>query len=510
MDSVKRLMDKYVERDPGYAVGGVAAERVEEVSARDRAVGVAEEVAASVPEAKASRVVRVRVGKCAVAVSPDERLRRFFDEQLSFRNPRYDMQVRYRGDAGGLAPRLDLVWYRDGDACFPRGFLSRLIDWCHERRVKFQYEDECRKWPVASPMKLKVRLSAEQERVLGTIGTRRYGILVGALNSGKRLVAMARAVGRQERTLVLVKTKSQMYAWDAFLKESVECTVGFLGDGKKDVGADVLVAIDRSFYSMSEDEGATGRGVVLVDRVDEVNPKVLTSGLGAVDCGVSLGLACGRSRKDGLTGLMLAAAGPVVGELEAGKGSEKNLSVLVIDTNVAIGDGLDWGGIRRRLIEDDSRNLKISGDLAMYARAGKRALVVSHEKKHLEVVQLFLTKLNKQYSYVDSESGQKERAAQINRFRHGNSSVLLAPFKSLSGLEGQGLQFDFVFVVYPVRVESRVGYLIAGLLRKNGRVVEYRDKNKKLSGSLAGRLKLYGEMGMPVETASVDSSPDVG
>jgi hypothetical protein len=493
---VMRLFNKYVDRDPGYAPGG-AKEAKKETKETKGTTRVAEPGRATAPGREGeARIVRARIGKSVVIRSPGETLRFFLDRQLSFRNPRYEMQIKYRGDAGGMSPSLNLVRYKDGDAYAPRGFLSRLIDWCHEHRVKFEYVDECRKWPSRNPMGLKVRLDADQERALGAIGTRRYGILTGAPGSGRKLVALARACGRQERTLVLVKTKRQMYAWDAFLKKSAEADIGFLGDGKKDSGADVLVATDRSFYANADDEEVAGRGVVIVDRVDEVNPKVLITGLGSVDCGVSIGLACGKSRKDGLTGLMLAAAGPVIGELPKRGVYAGGLSAVVMDSGTSVSNGLDWAGIKRRIVGDEQRNFKIAEDLCAFARAGKKALVVSREKKHLEEIKKHLKRLDKESSYINSSTGARARKTEIDRFRYGAVSVLFAPFKSVSGLAE--LSFDYVFVVYPVRIESRVGYLLAGLLGKNGVVMEYRDGNKKLAGSLSGRLKLYREMGIDV------------
>ena len=399
-------MGKYVERGPEYVVGGMQSEvrPVEERGARREGRGPRAKEQGAIPGEKGPRgagsvavvqdagmsVCRVKVGKWAVVRGASEGLRGWLDRNLTFKNPRYEQQVKFGRDVGDAEPNFRMCRYRDGDAIIPRGFLSKLIDWCHGRRVKFEYEDGCVKRPVKKPIQLKVGLSGEQERVLSLIGGRRYGILVGAPGCGRRLVAMARAAGRQEKVLILVKTKKQLYAWDAFLGRHVEADVGLLGDGKKQVEADVLVAIDRSFYLNLGDGNVVGRGVVIVDRIDEVNPKVFMTGLGSVDCGVSLGLACSKRRKDRLTGLMEACAGPVIGEMEGGGAVTKGLRVMIMESGIRIGDDLDWAAVKKKMMADDGRNFRISQELGALTSNGRRALVVSHEKKHLDNIGLCL------------------------------------------------------------------------------------------------------------------------
>ena len=377
-----------MERGPEYWGGGVATEvrPVEERGARAKEQGTipgekGHMGAGSVAVVRdvGMSVCRVKVGKWAVVRGASEGLRGWLERNLTFKNPRYEQQVRFGRDVEDAEPNFRMCRYRGRGCDYSEGVfveVDRLVPWAAgEVRVRGRVCQAAGE--EADSVEGRVERGAgagfesyRREALRDTGWGPRVRPAVGGDGQGGREAGEGSDLGEDQEAAVCL---------GRFFGAACGGGCGLLGDGKKQVEADVLVAIDRSFYLNLEDGNVVGRGVVIVDRIDEVNPKVFMTGLGSVDCGVSLGLACSKRRKDRLTGLMEACAGPVIGEMEGGGAVTKGLRVMIMESGIRIGDDLDWAAVKKKLMADDGRNFRISQELGVLTSNGRRALVVSHE-----------------------------------------------------------------------------------------------------------------------------------
>lgn len=436
-------------------------------------------------------------------------------EDLIIRNPAYINGLRFArgGRRFDVAPFLFALW-KDGDNLIvARGFARRFFNLCHKHRIPFEVENRCANHPAVDFI-FTGALYGYQADALNEVEKRRFGILVGPLGCGKRVLALALVARRQSPSLIVVTTKRQLYLWRELIRRFLgldEKAIGQIGDGQKRIGK-ITVAITDSLYRVI-DEAREAAGFLIIDQAETANLNVLRKIVLPFDGLYMLGLCNRRERTDGLTDIMTAYLGEVLHEIKlpgkfAGLGADRpRLIVKQTAFNYPYRD--DFKELITGLCRDRERNSLLVADiLQQSANPSIRVLVLSDRIEHLKAIKEgILQAQGQEAAIITGETGDKERREIAERFRK-RAGILMMTYRSLGGVDIRGI--DRLFITVPIKngdyIGQAVGALVAGggASDETGRVFDYRDVEVPvLDSSFLKRRKLYAAMGVVLE-GSVD------
>ena len=130
-------------------------------------------------------------------------------------------------DKSNIKKFLYCIWHdKEKDyLIISMGFLSELIKILHMDRQDFEVLDFTQKVPEID-FDFYGKLYGYQEAALEDLKNKQFGVLVGPVGSGKKVLALKLSAIRKVPVLTIVRTKRQLYQW----KEVVSRFLSFKGD----------------------------------------------------------------------------------------------------------------------------------------------------------------------------------------------------------------------------------------------------------------------------------------
>jgi len=427
-------------------------------------------------------------------------------ERLIFSNPLFLRNQQYGRPNHDINPFLFCIWHdkdRD-DLILARGFLPELIRIFHGHRIEFELLDSTQKVAEVD-FGFQGFLYNYQRQAIEEIAEQKFGILVGTVGCGKKIVALKLAAMRKVPVLVIVRTKRQMYQWKdlagRFLKLGHQ-GIGLIGDNHRDLDKKFTVAISLSLYKIM-DQIKSQTGFVIVDQCDAANLKIFFKGVMPLDCPYMLGLANVPRRSDGLTRLMCAYLGPKLHHIKLvskfeGLGKARPL-VKIQNTEFQYNCQEDWPEMITTLCQDQERNHMIVTDiLKEVADPSIRVLVISERVGHLENLLEMIEEAYGEGEIIAGETLESKQAEITRRFDRGKLQIILASFKSIHKLEIT--RANRLFVASPLKYGDHLTQIMGKLLGVGQRerpsvIYEYHDAPELLEVSLKRRFKFYRSMG---------------
>jgi len=455
---------------------------------------------------------RIHIGKGELPPGGIDVLRK----RLTYRNPLYHLEGRYRKryKAKDITPTLSALWEdAKGDIVIARGFLEDLQRNLHANRLAFEIEDQTRRFNKPCGFDTGIGFETkgtnqwpEHSKALKEVGKHRFACLVGPPGSGKIMIAAKLIARRQVPTLIIVRGKSRMYAWreevSRYLGLSADL-VGLIGDGQRDLGYSVTVAIPFSLYKVLE-KVEPGIGFVIVDQCDRASLNVYYK-VGRFNSPYTLGLAEGNRRLGGLTRLMWAYLGPRVYELPERSGqivdAQKKVVLRIRETGFdsTLEDYEDYRDVVTALCRDEARNRLIVMDILQAAALRPHVLILSERKSQLRDLLRGLDHGGAAGAIIDGQVPVGQRSKILEGFNKGQVPILLATSRSIE--PAQITDLDVLIITSPVRyadgLAQLAGKLFAG--RKPGFVFDYLDRPGILRASLKKRRKSFSALGIVEE-----------
>ncbi len=391
-----------------------------------------------------------------------------------------------------------------------RGFVHELIRIFNAHRLKFKIDNKTVTTPGLDS-RFQGSLTSSQKNALEIIGQRRFGIIAGPTGSGKKALALHLASEKKLATLIVVKTKAQLYQWKECIQRLLglkEEYVGLIGDGHYNTGARITVAIDRTLYRKLNDLKKR-IGFLIVDQCDAANLKIFFQAVNAMESTYMLGLASASKRRDGLDGIMKAYLGPILCELERefqyrGKGA--NLpSLSARETGFKFDYKDNFGQLMTALSQDPERNGIISADILEAAADPKtRALIVCERIEQAQRLKAMLTNGFVNSAVVCGRTSQKQTLSIQRKYDQGKLQIILATQKSIGRLTVK--KTNHLFVAAPQKFGDHLFQAMGRLLENHQEkealaIHDYMDEPDVLKASFRQRLKLYRTMGLSSEKA---------
>lgn len=437
-----------------------------------------------------------------------QELIRIFKERLIFENPGYLRRVQFGKIKRGEEPWIFCIWQtEDGESLIlPRGYTHDLTQLLHGHRMGVKLIDSTQT-SCKADFTFRGGLYGYQKEALEAMRPYRFGILKGAPGVGKKVISLEMICERQVPTLVVVKTRAQLYQWISLIKNFMaldEGEIGRLGDGHMDLDRNIIIAIDRSLYRHLSDL-APRIGFLIVDQCHLVNLKIFFKIVLPLNCPYMLGLSSVSKRSDGLENLMRAFIGPVRHEIapqfQDASASMSMVTLRKTDFNFEYLE--NYGELIGALVQDENRNDLVLKDILQETADPKvRAFVVSERVSHLQHLGELLDENYKKSKLITSRISERKRNEISQEFNQGKLQVVLTTLKGLSNIEVEGA--NRFFVVTPLNITEHFAQIISTLLKgdqdKQAKIFDYLDSQiNVLKASFARRLKFYKMMQFSIE-----------
>lgn len=438
---------------------------------------------------------------------PPPDLAAFCRKTLQFANPRWEENQRLGRWNRGV-PRI-LRFYEDlsgGGLDVPRGFVRTAIMTCRRMGIPWELDD---RRPRLDPVDFEFSgtLKPFQEKAVSAMGTKEFGTLSAPTGSGKTVIGIRLIADRRQPALIVVHTRELAHQWVKRIESFLgipEAEVGFVGEGRREVGDRVTVALVQSLYKCAA-EVAPRIGFLLVDECHRAPSRTFTDAVSVFDCRYMMGLTATPWRRDKLSRLIFLHLGDVHWKVEKAdlerKGHIVPADVVFRETEFRPfhDPAKDYSKMIAELTADDERNRLIAEDIAREAAAGNGVcLVLSDRKHHCETLVSLLRYAHKvRAELLTGDVSPGDRREIVDRVCAGGAPVIVATGQ----LVGEGFDcpnLTNLFIATPVRFQGRLLQYLGRVLRPapgktRAKVYDYVDVHVgPLVAAARARQRAYG------------------
>ena len=362
-------------------------------------------------------------------------------------------------------------------------------------------------------------LRPEQEKAAKAMLAHDTGVLSATTAFGKTVIAAWLIARRGVNTLVLVHRRQLLEQWLERLSTFLDMpkkAIGRIGGGRNKPNGRIDVALIQSLVRKGVvKDCVVDYGHVIADECHHLSAWSFEQVIRRTKAKYVVGLSATVTRKDGHHPIIFMQCGPVRYRVDAKSQAAQRPfthTVHVCPTSfqpVQVADAdkrLQFQALYSELIHDDERNRLICEDVVRVARDGRRSLVLTERKEHLEILAERLTSEIRHVIVLSGGMGVKairDVSARMASIGAKERRVLLATGRYI----GEGFDdpcLDTLFLTLPISWRGTIAQYVGRLHRLNDgkrevRVYDYADLNvPMLSRMFDRRCRGYEAVGYTV------------
>lgn len=410
----------------------------------------------------------------------------FLRDNLNFTNSEYLIKKRLGKNTFGTVPYFKTIEEREGFIFIPKGFIGRLLRFFQEHKIKNTFIDERKKLTIIN-YSLKTTLYDYQKKAIEVTEKKQMGVIVAPPGSGKTIIGLGIIASKKQPALIIVHRKQLFDQWveriQLFLGIA-EPFIGKIAPSKFKIGAHITIAMIQSLPGCDISGNIfKSFGTIIIDECHHVPAKTFREVIKGFNSFYLYGLTATPVRKNNDEKLIFIHIGDVIHEtkfLSENSNASKKVAVIVRETELII--PFDYKTdkpetLYQILIHDSVRNRLIIEDIKTEANIGKKILVLTERKAHVEILYQYL---KNKYEVVtisgdDSTTSKKIKYKQIHE---GGFQILIATGQ----LIGEGADFNnltCLILAYPFAFEGKLIQYIGRVQRNEAApiIYDYRDIN---------------------------------
>lgn len=412
------------------------------------------------------------------------RLVKFLRENLNFFNTEYLIKQKIGISTYQTEKYFKLIHETDEYIHIPRGFLKQMTAFCEERKIKYTINDE-RSLKATGSFKSKINLYDYQDQSLEEIGDAQSGVIVAPPGSGKTIIGLELIARKSQPTLILVHRKQLLDQWVERIQSFLgipKAHIGQISGSKKKIGKDITIAMMQSMIKMKDFSNFTNTfGTIIVDECHHIPAKTFRELIIQFNPYYLYGLTATPKRKYNDEKLIYFYIGEVLVTINPQSiASQNQVHALLYIKETPLSVPFDYKTdtfevFSKVLIFDSTRNQMIMNDILNEVINGRKILVLSERREHVEVLSLYL-KTHCEVITVTGEDSLSKRKVKLDQIKQGHFQVLVTTGQLL----GEGIDIsilDCLFLVYPFSFEGKLTQYIGRIQRSkdNQIVYDYRD-----------------------------------
>ncbi len=412
----------------------------------------------------------------------------FLKEELNFANSEYFIKKKSGRNTWGTERYFRFIVETEHEVIIPRGFVGRLIRYCNQQNIDFEFQDERKKHdPI--PFTTNFSLRSHQKSAIEATSRKDFGVITAPPGSGKTVIGLKAIAEKQQPALIIVHRKQLLEQWieriQAFLGIS-KSEIGRIGQGKAKPGKVITVAMIQSLGKYLDkqetDDFSQSFGTIIVDECHHIPAETFRNTISKLSSYYQYGLTATPFRKGNDGKIIFTHLGEIIADIKPQEIEEyKRARIVVRETalDVPFNPKTDpFETLSKVLVHDSARNKLILGDITAELNKGKKAVIITERKEHIDTLYQLLKQSFEvvTLSGEDSESNRKTKWQVLNS---GNYQTLITTGQFFG--EGTDLQnASCLFLVYPFSFKGKLIQYIGRVQRSEVAPVIYDYRDRKI------------------------------
>jgi superfamily II DNA or RNA helicase len=410
-------------------------------------------------------------------------------EELNFLNTEYLTKRRLGKSTYKVQKYFKLIDESGDGVSLPRGFLSRLVAFLNEHAIAHSVRYD---YPLLDevPFKSCIELTPLQIEVVRSALEHDQGVIVAPSGSGKTIIGLELIARRKLPALILVHRKQIFDQWVERIQECLgipKAHIGQYSGIKKKIGTQITVGLLQSLGRKKDlSEFKSTFGTILVDECHHIPASTFRDVVARLNSHYLYGLTATPKRKHNDEKLIYVYIGNIVAQIETSdfkpvsSPPSQSFEVVVRGTDLAIPFKFTtdlFQLLAKVLCFDTARNKLIVDDIMKETSGGKKVLLLSERKEHLEILNLYL-KGKCETIIISGDDSPSVRKSKIKQIEDGHYQVVLSTGQFFGeGVDIRGI--TCLILAFPFSFEGKLVQYI-GRLRDVGDqrlIIDYRDRN---------------------------------
>lgn len=427
-------------------------------------------------------------------------LTHFLKEELNFASSEFFIKKKSGRNTFETTRFFKLIEESESEIFIPRGCIGRLLRFCKESQIEFEFVNE-RKLKPSIPFSFNAALRNHQLGAIEAVSKKDYGVIVAPPGSGKTVIGLKIIVDKRQPALILVHRKQLLEQWteriEAFLGIPKR-DIGVIGQGKLKIGKQITVATIQSLPKQIESV-QNQFGTIIVDECHHVSAETFRNAIEKLHTYFLYGLTATPFRKYNDGRMIFTHLGEIIANIQTTEiENYKQAKIIICNTelDVPYNSKTDsFEALSKILVHDTARNKLILEDVKKELNQGKKAVIITERKEHIDTLYLFL-KQSYEAITLSGEDSETSKKAKWKTLQEGNFQVLITTGQYFG--EGTDLQnISCLFLVYPFSFEGKLIQYIGRVQRSeiNPTIYDYRDyKIDYLNKLFLKRNTYYGKI----------------
>ncbi len=408
----------------------------------------------------------------------------YLKEELNFVNTEYVIKKKMGKNTWGTEYYFKCIEETENDVIIPRGSVGKLLRFCKETKIEYEFKDgRQKKSPVSYTCDIHLR--DYQIPAIEAAAKKDIGVIVAPPGTGKTVIALKIITEKQQPALIVVHRKLLADQWIERIQTFLgipKNEIGTIGQGKTKLGKKITIAMIQSLQkelAKPDSIFQNAFGTIIIDECHHVPSESYRNAIYLLNTFYIYGLTATPIRKYNDVKLIFIHLGEIISELKAQDlKSRKSARIIIRNTelDVPFNSKTDrFETLSNVLIHDSQRNKLIINDIISELNAGKKIVVLSERKEHIETLNQYL----KQKYETITLSGNDSESNRIEKWKilkEGNYQVLITTGQLFG--EGTDLQnAECLFLVYPFSFEGKLIQYIGRVQRSEiaPTIYDYRD-----------------------------------
>jgi len=409
----------------------------------------------------------------------------FLKEELNFANSEFFIKKKSGKNTWGTQPYFSCIEDTEKEIVLPRGFVGKLIRFCNSQKLNYDFHDNRQK-QASVEFYSNVNLRSHQYLAIKAAVKKDFGIISAPPGSGKTLMGLKIIAEKRQPALIIVHRKQLMEQWieriQAFLGIPKN-EIGKIGQGKIKMGKKISVGMIQSLGKYIEkqktNEFTQSFGTLIIDECHHIPAKTYSNTISKFSSYYQYGLTATPFRKGNDEKLLFAYLGETIAEIKPNDVEEYKRPRIVIrntSLNIPFNSKTDtFETLSKILIHDSSRNRLILKDVETELKLGKRVVIITERKEHVNTLNQYL-KQSFESITLSGEDSETDRKTKWELLNEGNYQVLITTGQFFG--EGSDLQnASCLFLAYPFSFKGKLIQYIGRVQRSEITPViyDYRD-----------------------------------
>ncbi len=404
----------------------------------------------------------------------------FLKDELNFANSEFFIKKKSGRNTFGAERYFKLVEEMENEVILPRGFIGKLLRFCKEQNLEFDFQDN-RKLKEEIPYSFNATLRNHQEKVLEVVSKKDFGVIVAPPGSGKTIMGLKIITEKKQPALIVVHRKQLLEQWQERVQAFLgipQHEIGIIGQGKTKIGKQITIATIQSLPKQIE-QIQNQFGIILVDECHHIPAETFRNTIEKLNTFYLYGLTATPFRKYNDDKLIFAFIGEIISEIASSEIENfKHAQIIVRNTNLDIPFNSktdNFETLSKILVHDSERNKLILNDIKNELSKGKRIVIITERKEHIDALYLFL-KQSYEVVTLSGNDSDTNRKFKWQTLQQGNFQVLITTGQYFG--EGSDLSnINSLFLVYPFSFKGKLVQYIGRVQRSeiNPTIYDYRD-----------------------------------